>query len=161
MCAIRIRRGSTNFEDALSYVSNRELFRKLADTEPRPIPGFSNAWIYKESVYAVDGFSGYSDEEIKLSILEFIDRERKKFERLRRKHQTPETKEQSKSHPRIPEQVRIEVWRRDEGKCANCGSREKLEYDHIIPISKGGSTTTRNIELLCEKCNRSKGATIE
>lgn len=62
---------------------------------------------------------------------------------------------------RIPEKVRTEVWRRDEGKCATCGSREKLEYDHIIPVSKGGNNTARNIELLCEKCNREKGASIK
>jgi hypothetical protein len=64
----------------------------------------------------------------------------------------------------IPSSVRMEVWRRDGGKCAKCGGREKLEYDHIIPISKGGSNTARNIELLCEGCNRSKsnriGATL-
>jgi len=57
--------------------------------------------------------------------------------------------------------VRIAVWRRDEGKCAKCGSRENLEYDHIIPISKGGSNTVRNIELLCEECNRKKRDNIE
>jgi len=71
-----------------------------------------------------------------------------------------ERKNTSSSRPRIPERVRIEVWRRDEGKCVKCGSREKLEYDHIIPLSKGGSNTARNIELLCEKCNRSKGGNI-
>jgi 5-methylcytosine-specific restriction endonuclease McrA len=56
--------------------------------------------------------------------------------------------------------VRVEVWRRDGGKCAKCGSREKLEYDHIVPLSKSGSNTARNVELLCEKCNRSKGDNI-
>lgn len=61
------------------------------------------------------------------------------------------------SRPRIPEEIRVKVWRRDGGECARCGSRENLEFDHIVPISKGGSNTTRNIELLCEKCNRSKG----
>ncbi len=61
----------------------------------------------------------------------------------------------------ISSAVRREVWRRDGGKCVKCGSRENLEYDHIIPISKGGSNTARNIELLCESCNRSKGASIE
>ena len=60
----------------------------------------------------------------------------------------------------IPSAVRREVWRRDEGKCARCGSREKLEYDHIVPIARGGSNTARNIELLCESCNRSKSASI-
>lgn len=61
----------------------------------------------------------------------------------------------------IPREVRIEVWRRDGGKCARCGSRESLEFDHIIPVSKGGSNTARNIELLCEKCNRSKSNTVQ
>jgi Holliday junction DNA helicase RuvB len=61
----------------------------------------------------------------------------------------------------IASEVRREVWRRDGGKCVRCGSRENLEYDHIIPVSMGGSNTARNVELLCERCNRSKGATID
>ena len=60
----------------------------------------------------------------------------------------------------IPSEVRREVWRRDGGKCVRCGSRENLEYDHIIPVAKGGSNTARNIELLCEVCNRSKRDSI-
>ncbi len=60
----------------------------------------------------------------------------------------------------IPDDVKMFVWQRDGGHCAKCGSQEKLEYDHIIPVSKGGSNTARNIQLLCEKCNRSKGANI-
>jgi 5-methylcytosine-specific restriction endonuclease McrA len=60
----------------------------------------------------------------------------------------------------IPEQVRHEVWRRDRGTCVDCGSRGRLEFDHIIPVSRGGSNTTRNVELRCESCNRRKGARI-
>jgi 5-methylcytosine-specific restriction endonuclease McrA len=30
----------------------------------------------------------------------------------------------------------------------------------IIPVISGGSSTERNVQLLCEPCNRSKGATI-
>ena len=60
----------------------------------------------------------------------------------------------------IPAEVKREVWRRDMGKCVQCGSNEKLEYDHIIPHSRGGSNTARNIQLLCENCNRSKSHNI-
>lgn len=60
----------------------------------------------------------------------------------------------------ISAEVRREVWRRDGGACIDCGSRERLEFDHIIPVSQGGSNTARNIELRCESCNRKKGATI-
>ena len=60
----------------------------------------------------------------------------------------------------IPRDVRDSVWRRDEGKCVQCGSVDSLEFDHIIPFSKGGSNTYRNIQLLCESCNRAKSDSI-
>jgi len=115
-------------------------------------------WVFKGYVYEVKGF--YSDDEIKLLILEDFDKERRYFEKLKVKFGEPQESESVYERPRIPESVRIEVWRRDGGKCARCGSREKLEYDHIVPISKGGSNTARNIELLCEKHNRSKSNNI-
>ena len=60
----------------------------------------------------------------------------------------------------ISQDVKDMVWRRDEGKCAVCGSQDKIEFDHIIPLSRGGSNTYRNIQLLCEKCNQVKSAKI-
>ena len=71
--------------------------------------------------------------------------------------------EESKDKPNrhITSSVKQYVWRRDEGKCTECGSNEKLEYDHIIPVAKGGSNTERNIQLLCEACNRQKSANIK
>lgn len=60
----------------------------------------------------------------------------------------------------IPESVRHEVWRRDQGRCVVCSSQQNLEFDHVIPVSKGGSNTSRNLQLLCEMCNRTKGASI-
>ena len=56
----------------------------------------------------------------------------------------------------IPQGVKDDVWKRDEGKCVECGSNQKLEFDHIIPFIKGGSSTYRNVQLLCEPCNRKK-----
>ncbi len=61
---------------------------------------------------------------------------------------------------KIPESIRNAVWRRDRGQCAECGSRKNLEFDHIIPVSKGGGNTVRNIDLLCESCNRKKSDRI-
>ncbi|MCF7869890.1 MAG: HNH endonuclease [Candidatus Omnitrophica bacterium] len=66
----------------------------------------------------------------------------------------------SDSREPIPEEVKNQVWNRDGGKCVKCGSKEKLEFDHIIPISKGGANTARNIQLLCERCNREKSNNI-
>ncbi len=62
----------------------------------------------------------------------------------------------------IPTAVKLEVWKRDAGKCAKCGSNEDLHFDHIIPWSKGGSSTTAaNIQLLCARHNLEKHNRIE
>ncbi len=56
----------------------------------------------------------------------------------------------------IPDEVKRAVWERDGGHCCNCGSDEKLEYDHKHPVSKGGSSDEGNVQLLCRTCNRRK-----
>ena len=61
---------------------------------------------------------------------------------------------------RLPQEVRIEIWQRDSGRCVECGSQENLEFDHIIPFAMGGSNTARNLQLLCGDCNRRKGMTL-
>jgi len=66
----------------------------------------------------------------------------------------------SLTRERISSEVRRAVWIRDQGMCARCQSRERLEYDHIVPLARGGSNTERNIELLCEVCNRAKSDAI-
>ena len=71
-----------------------------------------------------------------------------------------EGNQKKKRSRRISQDLKDKVWRRDEGKCVECSSNENLEFDHIIPHSKGGANTYRNIQLLCEKCNRSKSAKI-
>lgn len=70
---------------------------------------------------------------------------------------TPQTERASRH---ISHEVRIAVWNRDQGQCTQCGAREYLEYDHIIPHSKGGASTVNNVQLLCRKCNLAKSDRI-
>ena len=56
----------------------------------------------------------------------------------------------------ISGKVKSFIFERDNGKCIYCGSFENLEFDHIIPASKGGSNTERNIQLVCKKHNLQK-----
>jgi HNH endonuclease len=68
----------------------------------------------------------------------------------------------SKTRRVIPTAVKLEVWRRDGGKCAKCQATSDLHFDHIIPWSKGGSSNTAdNIQLLCGKHNLEKHDRIE
>lgn len=60
----------------------------------------------------------------------------------------------------ISQQVKDLVWNRDNGNCRECGGNTLLEFDPIIPFSKGGSNTYRNIQLLCQPCIRVKSNMI-
>ena len=63
--------------------------------------------------------------------------------------------------------LREKIKQRDDYTCCNCNLSIKdeqnllLEIDHIIPVSKGGLTTENNLQTLCWRCNRTKGAKIE
>jgi hypothetical protein len=66
--------------------------------------------------------------------------------------------QEQKTHGAISQHIRSAVFKRDGGKCVQCGYiGEYIEYDHIIPRSKGGPNTVENIQLLCRKCNLRKG----
>lgn len=62
----------------------------------------------------------------------------------------------------IPQAVKDEVWRRDEGRCSyaspegnRCEARAGLEFDHIVPWVFGGrSDSAVNIRLLCRAHNQ-------
>jgi len=68
----------------------------------------------------------------------------------------------STNDPRhIPARVRRAVYERDGGRCtftgvdeARCGSRVRIELDHIVPVARGGESTVDNVRTLCRAHNQ-------
>ncbi len=64
----------------------------------------------------------------------------------------------------MTQEIRNKIKKRDNFSCKKCGVNIAdeptllLEIDHIIPISKGGMSVEENLQCLCWKCNRGKGA---
>jgi hypothetical protein len=69
----------------------------------------------------------------------------------------------SRPHSRIiPTTVKLEVWKRDGGKCQICNAEDELHFDHILPYAKGGtSLKAENVQLLCARHNLQKRDRIE
>ncbi len=83
------------------------------------------------------------------------------LEALVRKHKYLAAENFSSTRSRhIPDLVKQQVWDRDGGKCVKCGKTEYLEFDHIIPLSRGGANTANNIQILCRRCNSLKSDRI-
>ena len=60
----------------------------------------------------------------------------------------------------ISDPLRYRVLKESGGRCSLCGCTKEeriLDVDHILPRSKGGKNVYENLQVLCSKCNRSKG----
>jgi hypothetical protein len=74
------------------------------------------------------------------------------------------TKEYRVSGRHIPRQVMLQVVRRDNHVyqvCHKYAPDNEIEFDHIIPFSKGGPTSVANLRLLCHPCNRNKSNAVD
>lgn len=68
------------------------------------------------------------------------------------------------SYDRIPKRQvrfsRFNIYARDNCTCQYCGKRfprQDLNLDHVIPRSRGGTSTWENVVCSCQTCNRKKG----
>lgn len=53
--------------------------------------------------------------------------------------------------------IRKRVFERDNFTCKYCGQvGGKLEVDHMLPISRGGTNDLSNLVTACQHCNRQK-----
>jgi 5-methylcytosine-specific restriction endonuclease McrA len=73
----------------------------------------------------------------------------------------PRTQRGSKNARYVPSEVKRMVWERDGGRCSfigaggkRCDARESLDFDHVIPVARGGEATVANIRLCCREHNQ-------
>ena len=74
-------------------------------------------------------------------------------------NKVPERKGSGNRH----QNLRFEVFKRDEFKCQYCGRSPKtdgivLELDHVTPVCDGGRMEISNLVTSCRDCNRGKGS---
>lgn len=75
-----------------------------------------------------------------------------------------ETRELRNINRAISRTTQFKVLKRDNQICYECGKsvrEDEIDFDHIIPWSKGGSSDEYNIRTLCSTCNKKKGNDFE
>lgn len=144
----RLTENGKFYEAAASYKSGKrpaELIRVYEKIK-------KGLWVYNGVFELIDAkFLTSNKRKVFKFILRITDRSIEFKERM-------EKKVSELNHNRmIPTSVKLEVWKRDKGKCVQCGSKDNLHFDHILPYSKGGtSLKVDNIQLLCARHNLQK-----
>ena len=90
----------------------------------------------------------------------------KQIERRQKYYQTHKEQAKNKYHVRRARLLsngifvvkEKEIKKITESNCFYCGSKESIQIDHIVPISRGGSHSIGNLIAACSKCNQSKGS---
>ncbi len=75
-----------------------------------------------------------------------------------------ETSDERRSGRYIPFKTKVRVVRRDNYTCQHCGKHlldNEVEFDHRIPISRGGSSDEHNLRLTCHDCNQDKSDHVD
>lgn len=80
--------------------------------------------------------------------------------KAKRRAEAKERRKRNKNKRRkVGPDRRAAIYARDGNRCVECGEKDKgqLTLDHIIPVSKGGSSRDENLQTMCRRCNVAKG----
>lgn len=127
-------------------------------TEPVQVwrDGRRSLWLFMDSFYWDD--DGLGAEDVKALVLQRKRRLEQKLQSARSMMRAEENGRPTRAP--ISTELRRAVFERDGGCCVECGETFDLQYDHILPVARGGATTLENLQLLCAECNRRKSDSI-
>ncbi|WP_211372328.1 HNH endonuclease signature motif containing protein [Arthrobacter citreus] len=113
-------------------------------------------WHYQDRFYWEA--EGLNADQVYALITSKAHRQRQQVERAQAIVAMGSNPRQNTKRAHIPDDLKQLVWLRDGGSCQACGSSSELQFDHVIPVALGGSSTEDNLQILCGPCNRSKSS---
>lgn len=134
------------------------------EEESPPVPT-GRIWLYRDAFYVTDRSPKTSElDEVTIRIKALYFQDDLALKRLREQVANFEaigrvSGDKAGRQP-IPDDVKLLVWSRDGAACVRCRATVDLQFDHIIPLSRGGGDQAENIQLLCRSCNLSKGSRL-
>jgi 5-methylcytosine-specific restriction endonuclease McrA len=143
---------------AKAPVNRKEFERATSGQRQAPIQvmqdGGRQWWWYRNRFYWED--DGLSRDDVQALVYDREQRKRQRIENAKTRLLQEGSEPQVTPRAGIPRDVKLRVWERFEGRCANCGSTRLLQFDHIVPLAMGGSNAEQNLQLLCDRCNSEK-----
>jgi hypothetical protein len=144
-----------------SFTLNRTRWLEIErDNQPAPVGqnGDRTLWHTAEGWFWED--DGLDAEAVALLLWDRTRRLDARIQRLR-KIQDREEQIEGARRERIPPEIRAFVWQRDDGRCVQCNADDDLQFDHVIPVARGGGNAENNLQILCGPCNRQKSDSID
>lgn len=158
---VRIDIGKTHWEVRNLKFTKEEYKKFLEDTFINPFKFTLDRkvyWVFECKFYKDN--EGLTHEDVKALLIARKQVQQSRINKAKTLAASPAISGTKLSRTAIPDDVKLIVWRRDQGRCVKCGSNVELQYDHIIPFSRGGANTVANLQILCGRCNRAKSDSI-